>query len=267
MIIPTNTHPQSREDPSRPIDVAQNESIGSNQRGSPQHLHNAETLPAYSPPQVQRATWKMSLSNPLSKYSSSRGFHDDGVVRQPAPNERDRVHNQDQESTRSSSAGHSRAKLCVVCGKHPQYSKGKNHYPTCGLTCAAELKSRGDDSKQMCVVCGVRRRHSPYPTCGLTCGAKLESGRVLPEPSDVGFTSVKRDSKSRSFKLSSGHQRQGAASSAPPVTSSACLMCWRASKQPASDLCSSNCISAAEKQAVLLLEAPQGHATYQAGEQ
>ena len=53
---------------------------------------------------------------------------------------------------------------------------------------------------------------------------------------------------------------------APSITYSSCLMCWRASQQSGSEFCGSRCASAAEGQAVLLLEAPQGHVTFQSGE-
>jgi hypothetical protein len=49
----------------------------------------------------------------------------------------------------------------------------------------------------------------------------------------------------------------------PSITYSACLMCWKAPKQSDSDYCGPTCSSEAERRAVLLLEAPQGHVTFQ----
>jgi len=181
--------------------------------------------------------------------------HDGSVVRKPhSPSKRNRADSHAHESTGLFSREPPEAlNLCVVCGEHPQYSKGRKQYPTCGLRCAAELESRGGgSSKPMCVICGIRPRHLPYPTCGLTCAAKLESMDASPE----------NDSRGGSLDSHSGHQQQGA-DLIPSSTYSACLMCWKVPQQADSEFCDHTCSSAAEKLATLLLEAPQGHVTFQ----
>jgi len=96
-----------------------------------------------------------------------------------------------------------------VCNKRPPYAKGGKRYPTCGLTCAAELTSReasqepsrgashGESSQSLCVVrllllvywmpasdtwseqiCETVPSYSnglkSYPTCGLTCATEFK---------------------------------------------------------------------------------------------
>ncbi|KAJ2921128.1 hypothetical protein H1R20_g15965, partial [Candolleomyces eurysporus] len=92
-------------------------------------------------------------------------------------------------------------RLCIVCKQKPPYSKNGKSYPTCGLTCAAELEKemereawesvRPSSYPGFCVVCHARPKHvnassgHVYPTCGLRCAAKYD-----PVKSSAGMCAV-----------------------------------------------------------------------------
>ncbi|KAF8966954.1 hypothetical protein BDZ97DRAFT_1903612 [Flammula alnicola] len=171
-----------------------------------------------------------------------------------------------------------------VCEQRPPYSRGGKSYPTCGLRCAAILENarnqrahfitqaeedhrplgnqthpggsrQNNANKPSCVVCLVKPcRDSKYVTCGLTCAEKLcKSG-----PADRNMC----DYCHRRPKAP-GHNQCGA--NCRESAKLACLLCKSRPKYKRYHLCGKTCKQIATKSTPLILEAPQGHATYELG--
>lgn len=169
-------------------------------------------------------------------------------------------YNLDAQYMQSPPAYQPQPSLCIVCNKRPPYAKGGKRYPTCGLTCAAELTSReasqepsrgashGESSQSLCVICETVPSYSnglkSYPTCGLTCATEFKKR----------CNYCHKRPKLKNFPQCGQTCRVKARN--------ACLMCHSRPKNGRYQFCGRKCRENARTQAPLILEVPRGHTTF-----
>ncbi|KAF6741308.1 hypothetical protein DFP72DRAFT_1117223, partial [Ephemerocybe angulata] len=193
--------------------------------------------------------------------------------------------------------------LCVICKRKPRYSGNGRSYPTCGLTCAAKLRQAAQDTtsapppagygappdfpftalsgrvasatgspnrgasrrivnrrshprpvqpdKPTCVVCKVRSVHRDYVTCGFSCIEKLSKDGGDPTMCDYCH---------RNPRLT-GEKQCGPACA--EKAKNACLLCKCQLRNGKYHLCGKTCKRISTKSTPLILEAPEGHKTYE----
>ncbi|OBZ66184.1 Poly [ADP-ribose] polymerase 3 [Grifola frondosa] len=153
--------------------------------------------------------------------------------------------------------------MCEQCHSRPKYHDGTKTHPYCGKNCAAAARNQTAASGT-CIVCHSRPKFfdgtRTHPYCSKSCANKFSTAEGT-SPNTAGMCQIPGCNKP-AYKGPTGQPGKYCSIAHKRLAETACLWCRSAPKQGDRHFCGTACANDAAKKAVVVLEVPEGHVTF-----